>query len=158
MIRKSPGHVPFGGNLSHIMSKCDSPVVNETNEKQKCLVRGQRLEICGKLEICGEQLCSLGDHGFVGLSYSDLSHTRDVPDVFWRFLVFGSLRRHVDSCCSHRDRTSSWHKKSPKDIGDIAGVAEVTIRQSYKAMIPKAAQLFPADFKFATNLESLPPN
>lgn len=36
--------------------------------------------------------------------------------------------------------------KTPKEIGDIAGVAEVTIRQSYKLMAPRAADLFPPDF------------
>ncbi|XP_015791881.1 transcription initiation factor IIB [Tetranychus urticae] len=36
--------------------------------------------------------------------------------------------------------------KTPKEIGDIAGVAEVTIRQSYRLMAPRAADLFPADF------------
>ncbi len=42
------------------------------------------------------------------------------------------------------------------EIGDIAGVAEVTIRQSYKLMYPKAHSLFPEDFKFATLIEQLP--
>jgi transcription initiation factor TFIIB len=45
---------------------------------------------------------------------------------------------------------------SPTEIGEIAGVAEVTIRQSYKSMYPKASELFPADFKFATSIENLP--
>jgi transcription initiation factor TFIIB len=47
-------------------------------------------------------------------------------------------------------------KRSQKDIGDIAGVADVTIRQSYKLMYPFAAKLFPDDFKFAIPIESLP--
>jgi transcription initiation factor TFIIB len=34
-----------------------------------------------------------------------------------------------------------------KEIGDIAGVADVTIRQSYELMYPRAAELFPPDFK-----------
>ena len=42
------------------------------------------------------------------------------------------------------------------EIGDIAGVAEATIRQSYKLMYPKALQLFPDDFKFDTPIEQLP--
>lgn len=42
------------------------------------------------------------------------------------------------------------------EIGDIAGVAEVTIRQAYKLMYPKAHDLFPEDFKFATPIEQLP--
>ncbi|CAB3368520.1 Hypothetical predicted protein [Cloeon dipterum] len=51
---------------------------------------------------------------------------------------------------------ASNDKRSQKEIGDIAGVADVTIRQSYKLMYPMAAQLFPADFKFATPIEDLP--
>lgn len=51
---------------------------------------------------------------------------------------------------------ASEDKRSQKEIGDIAGVADVTIRQSYKLMYPKAASLFPQDFKFATPIEELP--
>ena len=43
------------------------------------------------------------------------------------------------------------------EIGDIAGVAEVTIRQSYRLMYPSAAKLFPTDFKMAIKVEDLPP-
>jgi len=42
------------------------------------------------------------------------------------------------------------------EIGDIAGVAEVTIKHSYKLMYPRAADLFPADFQFAVALDQLP--
>ena len=38
-------------------------------------------------------------------------------------------------------------KKTRKEIGDIAGVADVTIRDSYKLMYPRAAELFPEDFR-----------
>ena len=44
------------------------------------------------------------------------------------------------------------------EIGDIAGVAEITIRQSYRLMYPKAIDLFPEDFKFETRVEDLPPS
>lgn len=47
-------------------------------------------------------------------------------------------------------------KKSQKDIGDIAGVADVTIRQSYRSLIARAAELFPPDFVFHTPIENLP--
>merc|ERR1712037_243642 len=53
---------------------------------------------------------------------------------------------------------ASDDKKSQKEIADIAGVADVTIRQSYKLMLPRAAELFPDGFKFATPIESLPQN
>ena len=51
---------------------------------------------------------------------------------------------------------ASEDKKSQKEIGDVAGVADVTIRQSYKLMFPHAVNLFPADFKFATPIDQLP--
>lgn len=51
---------------------------------------------------------------------------------------------------------ASEDKKTQKEIGDIAGVADVTIRQSYKLMYPRAAELFPEDFKFITPIEMLP--
>lgn len=51
---------------------------------------------------------------------------------------------------------ASEDKRSQKEIGDIAGVADVTIRQSYKLMYPHAASLFPEDFKFATPIDQLP--
>lgn len=51
---------------------------------------------------------------------------------------------------------ASEQKRSQKDIGDIAGVADVTIRQSYKLMYPHASKLFPEDFKFATPIHLLP--
>ncbi|XP_066965289.1 transcription initiation factor IIB [Macrobrachium rosenbergii] len=51
---------------------------------------------------------------------------------------------------------ASEDKKTQKEIGDIAGVADVTIRQSYKLMYPKAKELFPEDFKFVTPVDQLP--
>jgi len=47
-------------------------------------------------------------------------------------------------------------KKAAKDIGEIAGVAEATIRQSYRLMFPRAVDLFPADFRHAQNIATLP--
>lgn len=51
---------------------------------------------------------------------------------------------------------ASEDKRSQKEIGDIAGVADVTIRQSYKLMYPHASKLFPEDFKFTTPIDQLP--
>lgn len=42
------------------------------------------------------------------------------------------------------------------EIGDIAGVADVTIRQSYRLIYPRAPDLFPTDFKFDTPVDKLP--
>jgi transcription initiation factor TFIIB len=45
---------------------------------------------------------------------------------------------------------ASEDKRNQKEIGDIAGVADVTVRESYKLMYPHAAKLFPEDFRFTT--------
>jgi transcription initiation factor TFIIB len=71
-------------------------------------------------------------------------------------LVPGRSPISIAAAAIYMASQASEDKKSAKDIGDIAGVAEVTIRQSYKLMCPKASQLFPGDFKFHTPLEHLP--
>ena len=53
---------------------------------------------------------------------------------------------------------ASDDKRTQREIADIAGVADVTIRQSYKLMLPRAAELFPADFRFTTPIANLPLN
>jgi transcription initiation factor TFIIB len=72
-------------------------------------------------------------------------------------LVPGRSPISVAAAAIYMASQASEDKKSAKDIGDIAGVAEVTIRQSYKLMYPKASKLFPEDFKFHTPIEHLPP-
>ena len=42
------------------------------------------------------------------------------------------------------------------EIGQIAGLAETTIKQTYKFMLPRVAELFPDDFKFSVPIDSLP--
>merc|ERR1712241_178601 len=44
---------------------------------------------------------------------------------------------------------ASDDKRSQKEIADV------TIRQSYKLMLPRAAELFPSDFRFTTSIENL---
>lgn len=53
---------------------------------------------------------------------------------------------------------ASKDKRSQKEIADIAGVADVTIRQSYKLMLPRANELFPEGFAFHTAIKDLPQN
>jgi transcription initiation factor TFIIB len=43
--------------------------------------------------------------------------------------------------------SDSEKKLTKKEISDVAGVADVTIRQSYELMYPRAAELFPEGFK-----------
>ena len=50
---------------------------------------------------------------------------------------------------------TTWHDYvcvSFVEIGDIVGVADVTIRQWYRC----AAELFPTDFQFTTPVDKLP--
>lgn len=49
-----------------------------------------------------------------------------------------------------------FNSAASTEIGDIAGVADVTIRQSYRLIYPRAAELFPPDFKFDTPVDKLP--
>ena len=53
---------------------------------------------------------------------------------------------------------ASNDKRTQREIAEVAGVADVTIRQSYKLMLPMAAKLFPSDFRFTTAIENLPQN
>ncbi|CAG5119626.1 unnamed protein product [Candidula unifasciata] len=73
-------------------------------------------------------------------------------------LVPGRSPISVAAAAIYMASQASDDKKTAKEIGDIAGVAEVTIRQSYKSMLPKALELFPQDFKFSTSVENLPTN
>eukprot|EP01113_Clastostelium_recurvatum_P013826 TRINITY_DN1742_c0_g1_i1.p1 TRINITY_DN1742_c0_g1~~TRINITY_DN1742_c0_g1_i1.p1 ORF type:complete len:385 (-),score=43.81 TRINITY_DN1742_c0_g1_i1:35-1042(-) len=50
----------------------------------------------------------------------------------------------------------SAEKRTQKNIGDIAGVSEVTIRNAYKDLYPHRAQLLPPDTDFFKNMHNLP--
>jgi len=71
-------------------------------------------------------------------------------------LVPGRSPVSVAAAAIYLASQASEDKKSQKEIGDIAGVADVTIRQSYRSLIPRAADLFPPDFKFHTPIDKLP--
>ncbi|VDI41551.1 transcription initiation factor IIB-like isoform X2 [Mytilus edulis] len=71
-------------------------------------------------------------------------------------LVAGRSPISVAASAIYMASQASADKKNQKEIGDIAGVAEVTIRQAYKQMYPRAHDLFPADYKFFTPVEQLP--
>ncbi|XP_040572334.1 transcription initiation factor IIB [Lepeophtheirus salmonis] len=53
---------------------------------------------------------------------------------------------------------ASSDRKTQKEIADIAGVADVTIRQSYKLMLTRAIELFPEGFTFTVPIDQLPQN
>lgn len=74
-------------------------------------------------------------------------------------------RTSVEQTQDHRGnsgtdtRSAIWPRNvrnASTEIGDIAGVADVTIRQSYRLIYPRAAELFPPDFKFDTPVDKLP--
>jgi len=46
--------------------------------------------------------------------------------------------------------------KAPAEIGEVLGVAEITIRQAYRLMLPRAKELFPKDHVFVRPLDTLP--
>jgi len=71
-------------------------------------------------------------------------------------LVSGRSPISVAAASIYMASQASKDKKSQKEISDIAGVAEVTIRQSYKEMLPKVHQLFPDNFEFFTPPSMLP--
>uniref|UniRef100_A0A7E4VGY3 Transcription initiation factor IIB n=1 Tax=Panagrellus redivivus TaxID=6233 RepID=A0A7E4VGY3_PANRE len=51
---------------------------------------------------------------------------------------------------------ASKDKRTAKEIGEVAGAAEQTIKQTYKFLLPRARELFPPEFKFVTPVEQLP--
>jgi len=71
-------------------------------------------------------------------------------------LVAGKSPISVAAAAIYMASQASKEKRSQKEISDIAGVAEVTIRQSYKQMYPRASSLFPEDYVFDTPPSMLP--
>uniref|UniRef100_A0A914DVP3 Transcription initiation factor IIB n=1 Tax=Acrobeloides nanus TaxID=290746 RepID=A0A914DVP3_9BILA len=73
-------------------------------------------------------------------------------------LVAGRSPISIAAAAIYMASQASADKKTAKEVGEIAGAAEVTIRQTYKLLLPRAFELFPEDFKFVTNIEQLPSN
>ncbi|RCN43228.1 transcription factor TFIIB repeat-containing domain protein [Ancylostoma caninum] len=71
-------------------------------------------------------------------------------------LVAGRSPISIAAAAIYMASQASNEKRSAKDIGEIAGAAEVTVKQTYKLLYPKAAELFPEDFKFVTPIDQLP--
>ncbi|KAL9988349.1 hypothetical protein ACROYT_G002785 [Oculina patagonica] len=70
-------------------------------------------------------------------------------------LVPDRCPRSVAAAAIYMASKASGEKKTQKEIGDIAGVAEVTIRRSYKLMCPRTDELFPSDVKLTTPVDKL---
>jgi transcription initiation factor TFIIB len=71
-------------------------------------------------------------------------------------LVAGRSPISIAAAAIYMASQASSEKRPAKEIGEIAGVAEDTIRQTYRLLLPKALDLFPADFRFDTPVEHLP--
>ncbi|ESN95389.1 hypothetical protein HELRODRAFT_185984 [Helobdella robusta] len=71
-------------------------------------------------------------------------------------LVAGRSPVSVAAAAIYMASQASDDKKTAKEIGDVSGVAEVTVKHAYKSMYPKAHDLFPEDFKFCVPVEQLP--
>nr|CDJ80592.1 Glycosyl transferase and Zinc finger and Transcription factor TFIIB domain containing protein [Haemonchus contortus] len=71
-------------------------------------------------------------------------------------LVAGRSPISIAAAAIYMASQASSEKRSAKDIGEIAGAAEVTVKQTYKLLYPRAAELFPDDFKFVTPIDQLP--
>lgn len=82
--------------------------------------------------------------------------------TFWNQHSFSGILQHgilVLAWLWLRDMSAiTWHDYvcvSYVEIGDIAGVADVTIRQSYRLIYLCAAERFPTDFQVTTPLDKL---
>ncbi|CAJ0939744.1 unnamed protein product, partial [Mesorhabditis belari] len=73
-------------------------------------------------------------------------------------LVAGRSPISIAAAAIYMAAQASSEKRTAKEIGDIAGAAEVTVKQTYKLLLPKASELFPPDFKFVTPVDRLPLN
>uniref|UniRef100_A0A915Q3Q7 Transcription initiation factor IIB n=1 Tax=Setaria digitata TaxID=48799 RepID=A0A915Q3Q7_9BILA len=97
--------------------------------------------------------------GNLGLPHSiQAAATRIAKKAVELDLVAGRSPISIAAAAIYMASQASSDKKTAKEIGEIAGAAEVTVKQTYKLLYPRASELFPEDFKFATGVESLPPS
>ncbi|ODM87477.1 Transcription initiation factor IIB [Orchesella cincta] len=66
------------------------------------------------------------------------------------YMVSGRLPMSVAAGAIYMASQASEFKRSRREIGDVAGVGEETVRQVYKRMYSQAVKLFPKDFVFFT--------
>ncbi|KAL3117934.1 hypothetical protein niasHT_005177 [Heterodera trifolii] len=71
-------------------------------------------------------------------------------------LVAGRSPISIAAAAIYMASQASNDKRTAKEIGEIAGAAEVTVRQTYRLLLPKALELFPPDFRFETPIDQLP--
>ncbi|VDM43294.1 unnamed protein product [Toxocara canis] len=98
--------------------------------------------------------------GNLGLSHGiQAAATRIAKKAVELDLVAGRSPISIAAAAIYMASQASSEKKTAKEIGEIAGAAEVTVKQTYRLLYPRAKELFPEDFKFANGgIESLPPS
>ncbi|MCP9264762.1 Transcription initiation factor IIB [Dirofilaria immitis] len=95
--------------------------------------------------------------GNLGLPHSiQAAATRIAKKAVELDLVAGRSPISIAAAAIYMASQASNNKKTAREIGEIAGAAEVTVKQTYKLLYPRAIELFPEDFKFTTGIESLP--
>ena len=88
----------------------------------------------------------------VQMAVSYVARTAVETDVFSRRSPLSVVAAAIYLVCQASDA-----KKTSQEVGEVAGVADVTIRQVYKLMLARAEHLFPASFVFKTPIHQLPP-
>ncbi|KAK2718758.1 hypothetical protein QYM36_005932 [Artemia franciscana] len=124
----------FRRNRIHIKSRQD-PMVTDLHDGASCQVKTSSVSPSKKV------LDSLADS----------QETTD-PPLQWSL----QHQSKVSQTKSNGVFQASENRCSQKDIGEVAGTAEATIRQAYRLMLSSASLLFPADFKFAIPIKDLP--
>ncbi|XP_064395370.1 transcription initiation factor IIB-like [Halichondria panicea] len=71
-------------------------------------------------------------------------------------LAPGRVYLSVAAAAIYMASQASAQKKTQKEVGDVVGVADSTIRQSYRLLYPARDKLFPEGFAFTTPLDQLP--
>jgi len=125
---------------------------------------GRCFKLILKAHDTSVELITTGD--FMSRFCGTLSLSRDVQRAATSIakksvdldIVPGRSPISVAAAAIYMASQASDDKRTQREIADIAGVADVTIRQSYKLMLPRASELFPQDFKFTTPIENLPQN
>jgi len=125
---------------------------------------GRCFKLILKAHDTSVELITTGD--FMSRFCGTLSMSKNVQKAATRIakkavdldIVPGRSPISVAAAAIYMASQASDDKRTQREIADIAGVADVTIRQSYKLMLPRAAELFPEDFKFTTPIDHLPQN
>ncbi|XP_065191189.1 transcription initiation factor IIB-like [Sycon ciliatum] len=69
----------------------------------------------------------------------------------------GKVYTSVAAAAIYMASQASETKKTQKEVGDVVGVADVTIRAAYRSMYPRRVELFPQGVEFTTAPQNLPP-